>query len=85
MRAEGQAAALFALGRMNEALDEYHTALRLNPNHVAAHIGLGVVLQRLGHKAEAKGEFQQALKLLERVPGTQKRVETVRQQLREVE
>ena len=79
------ASALASQGDLNEALAEYRTALRLNPDHVAAHVGLGVVLQRLGHNAEAKGEFQQALKLLEGVPGTEKKVETVRQQLREVE
>jgi Flp pilus assembly protein TadD len=77
--------ALVVQGDFNEALDEYRTALRLNPSHVAAHVGMGVALKRLGRKGEAQGEFQQALQLLERVPGSEKKIETVRQHLREVE
>ena len=72
-------------GDLEGAITEYRAALRLAPNHVDAHTNLGVALKSLGRKAEAKGEFQQALKLLERVPGTQKKVEDVRQQLRDVE
>ncbi len=38
-------------------------ALRLNPNHAAAHHSLGLVLEATGEAGEAQGAFQRALEL----------------------
>jgi tetratricopeptide (TPR) repeat protein len=52
-----------ALGRPDEAIQEYKTALTFKPEYVEAHNNLGVVYKDLGRLEEAVREFQTALKL----------------------
>ncbi|MCG6534800.1 MAG: tetratricopeptide repeat protein [Syntrophales bacterium LBB04] len=49
--------------RLDEALKEYQTALRLDPNYLHTHYYLGDVYYRQGRLDEALSEFQTALRL----------------------
>jgi Flp pilus assembly protein TadD len=56
--------ALLRLGRIPEAIDEFHEALRLNPNNAApAHTNLGWALLASGKPRESIPEFEAALNL----------------------
>ena len=46
--------------RLNEALEAYESAVRLQPDHWRAMKGIGVVLDRLGRPAEATAAYQKA-------------------------
>ncbi len=50
-------------GRLDEAMREFQTALRINPGYVDSHTNLGVVYGQEGRLDEAMGEFQTALGL----------------------
>lgn len=52
---------LFALGRANEAIGEYETALQLKPGSPEAHDDLGNALVRLGRAGEAVPHYEAAL------------------------
>ena len=54
---------LFALGRADEAIGEYESALRLKPGSAEAHNNLGNALTRLGRAAEAVPHYEAALRL----------------------
>jgi tetratricopeptide (TPR) repeat protein len=54
---------LFALGRADEAIGEYETALRLKPDSAEAHNDLGNALTRLGRAGEAVPHYEAALRL----------------------
>jgi len=56
-------AALVRLGKIPEAIHEFHEALRLNPNNAAAHANLGSVLLASGKAQESIPEFEAALRL----------------------
>jgi tetratricopeptide (TPR) repeat protein len=47
----------------NSAAREFRTALSLNPDSVAAHVGLGVALQESGDAVGAVSQFQKAIQL----------------------
>jgi protein O-mannosyl-transferase len=50
-------------GRLNEAISEYETALRLRPDYADAHNNLGVALTQIpGRASEARDHFQAAVK-----------------------
>jgi Flp pilus assembly protein TadD len=53
--------ALTTQGRLDEAADEYQTALRLKPSDVSAHSNLGIVYARLHRLDDAIGEYDAAL------------------------
>jgi Flp pilus assembly protein TadD len=56
--------ALSRLGRIPEAINEFHEALRLNPNDAApAHANLGWALLASGKPGESIPEFEAALRL----------------------
>ena len=50
-------------GRLNEAMQEYKKALRLNPNHEVAHNNLGFVYAKQGRLDEAIKEYNLSLSL----------------------
>ena len=49
--------------RLNDALRDFADALRIEPDHVAARVNLGQVLQRLGRTDEAIAAFDHAIRL----------------------
>ena len=55
--------ALCDAGRTDEAIEQYHVALRYNPDDALAHDDLGVALKRKGDLAGSIREYQQALQL----------------------
>jgi len=56
--------ALARLGRIPEAIDEFHETVRLNPNNAApAHANLGWALLASGKPRESIPEFEAALQL----------------------
>jgi len=74
---------LLGKGDVDGAITEFRTALRLDPNHESAHENLGLALQKLERKAEAREEFTEVLRLLPKTPANQKKIEQMRQRLRE--
>jgi len=54
--------ALLAMGRDQEAIDEYYQALRIMPDYGEPHNNLGVAFDRLGRAPEAIGQYEQALR-----------------------
>ena len=55
--------ALARLGRIPEAIDQFHEAVRLDPNNAAAHANLGWALLESGKPRESIPEFEAALHL----------------------
>ncbi|HLZ54371.1 MAG TPA: tetratricopeptide repeat protein [Verrucomicrobiae bacterium] len=55
--------ALCDAGRTDEAIEQYHAALRINPDDSLAHNDLGVALSRQGRLAESISEYRQALQI----------------------
>ena len=80
-----RAVELHKKGDLAGALTEYRTALRLDPNHVDAHINLGNALKALGRQADAREEFTKALGLLPDTPANQYKIKQVKQRIRELE
>jgi tetratricopeptide (TPR) repeat protein len=54
--------ALHKADRLDEALQQYQIALRLNPNEKEVHSGIGQVLAAQSHFEEAANELEQALR-----------------------
>jgi superkiller protein 3 len=52
---------LTAQGRNEEAVDQFITAIRINPRYVEAHINLAIAYYELGYKDQAKAHYQQVL------------------------
>ena len=52
-----------AQGRLEEAFQEYQIALKLKPDLVDAHYGIGQAYQRMGRTQEAIHAFEQALQI----------------------
>lgn len=50
-------------GRLDEAIDEFHHALRLFENYAEAHNNLGITYRKKGMHEEAYNEYQKALQL----------------------
>jgi len=55
-------AALSRQGYLKEAIEHYHTALRLKPGYVDAHYNLGYALAKQGNLNEGMYHFQQVLR-----------------------
>ena len=59
----GLGVALENLGRLDEAVVEQRTAIRLNPNYADGHFHLGHTLQRMDRHAEAAVAYRDTLRL----------------------
>jgi tetratricopeptide (TPR) repeat protein len=55
--------ALLQAGRMQEGIEHYEQALRIEPDFAEAHNNLGIALLQLGNVAEAVGQYEQALRI----------------------
>jgi len=55
--------ALLKQGRVDEAMSEFHRALRLRPTDARAHYNLGIALFRKGQIVEATHQYREALRL----------------------
>jgi len=53
-------------GRLDEAIEAFLTALRLNSNYAKVHTNLGVAYYKKGRTGEAISEFEQAIEMNER-------------------
>jgi tetratricopeptide (TPR) repeat protein len=51
----------FDAGHTPEALNHFQAALKADPQNFCAQVNAGICLYSLGHKAEARGLWQQAL------------------------
>jgi tetratricopeptide (TPR) repeat protein len=54
---------LIRTGRASEAVDEYISALRINPGYVEAHTNLGDALFLIGRTSQAIDQYEQALRI----------------------
>jgi len=54
---------LVAAGKRSDAMAEFKTVLRYNPNHAEAHDALGAALYESGRFTEAVAEFTQTMRL----------------------
>lgn len=54
---------LTALGRDEEAIDQFISAVRINPRYVEAHINLAIAYYELGYAEQAKAHYQQVLEI----------------------
>lgn len=57
------------LGNLEQAEQEYRTALRLNPDYFEAHLGLGSVHARLGQTDQALESFRRSIHKIKLVTG----------------
>jgi len=55
--------ALGQMGRVEEAISHYQTALEIKPDYAEAHANLGSVLDQKGRVDEAEAQFQKALQI----------------------
>jgi tetratricopeptide (TPR) repeat protein len=62
---------LLALGRPDEAIDEFREAIRLRPESVSFRNDAGVVLARLGRREEAAAYYREAIRLQPDFPDAQ--------------
>jgi tetratricopeptide (TPR) repeat protein len=53
----------FAEGDYDKAIQEYHEAIRIDPNHISSHLNLGEAYYQKGMYEEAKGEYEYVLRL----------------------
>ena len=63
--------ALRAQGKHDEAIAEFRTAIRLQPDHAEAHCNLGISLQQQGAYAEGLAMLRKGRELGSRRPGWQ--------------
>jgi tetratricopeptide (TPR) repeat protein len=54
---------LFSQGRLNEAIPNFYSALRLKPDHYKAHLNLGNTLSKQGNFDKAVDHYTEALRL----------------------
>ena len=54
---------LYSQALMDDAIEQYQAALRLNPHVAVIHNNLGIVYQEQGRTDEAIAEYRQALEL----------------------
>jgi pentatricopeptide repeat protein len=54
---------LAGMGRSEEAMEHFRTAIRINPLHASAHVNLGKVYQQSGRMDEAVREYSEALRI----------------------
>ena len=55
--------ALTSQGKSADAIEQYRSALRINPNHASAHNNLGLVLASQGKFSEAIEQYRSALRI----------------------
>ena len=55
--------ALAKRGNLDEAIEHFHQAVRIDPEHAKAHINLGIALKMQGKLAEAIEHYQRALRI----------------------
>ena len=58
-----RASALLALGRLDDAAEDFREACRLRPESAPFHNDLGVVLARRGRREEAAAQYREAIRL----------------------
>jgi tetratricopeptide (TPR) repeat protein len=63
------ALALELVGRIPEAIEQFHEALRMNPYNAEAHANLGLALLTSGKPQESIPEFEMALRLKPELTG----------------
>ncbi len=51
------------LGQLEQAIQEFETAIHLDPNLAKAHYNLGATYERTGKPEEARRQYQEALRL----------------------
>jgi tetratricopeptide (TPR) repeat protein len=59
--------------RYDEAVKWFDATLRVEPDHVAAHQSLAELLSLQGNKPEAIRHYQEALRIMRKADGSQKR------------
>ncbi len=62
LRLNNEAAALEKEGKLQQALEKYRAAVKLDPEHVGIRTNFAVALLRLGHWAEGISEMREALR-----------------------
>ena len=50
-------------GELDQAIAEYHEAIRLNPDRASAYNNIGLVLRSQGKPRRAAAEFREAIRL----------------------
>ena len=50
-------------GQPDQSVENFRSALRLNPKYFEAHINLAIALSRLGRQQEARGHFLEAIRI----------------------
>lgn len=73
---------LFKQGMADEALQEFHQAIKVNPWNATAHANIGLVYFRRGQLKEALRWWERALEIDPHVGGVTEMVERVRRELR---
>ena len=68
--AVGRSIALELVDRLPEAIEQFHEALRMNPNNAEAHANLALALLASGKPRESIPEFETALRLNPELTGT---------------
>jgi len=73
--------ALELVGRIPEAIEQLHEALRMNPNSAEAHSNLGLALLTSGKARESIPEFEVALRLKPELKGAADNLQRAQSQL----
>lgn len=55
-----------AVGKVDEAIEDYERVIRLNPNHALAHYKLGLALQRVGRTTASREHLERFLSIWSR-------------------
>ena len=74
--------ALGLAGRIPEAIEQLHEALRLNPNSAEAHNNLGLALLASGKARESIPEFEVTLRLKPELKGAADNLRRAQAQLK---
>ena len=69
------------MGRIPEAIEQLHEALRLNPNNAEAHNNLGLALLASGKARESIAEFEAAMHLKPELKGAADNLQRAQAQL----
>ena len=69
------------LGRLPEAIEQFHEALRINPNDAETHDNLGLALLASGKAQESVPEFETALRLKPELQGAADNLRRAQSQL----
>jgi tetratricopeptide (TPR) repeat protein len=69
------------MGRIPEAIEQFHKALRMNPNNAEVHANLGLALLASGQPRESIPEFEVALRLNPELEGAAESLQRAQAQL----